>query len=55
MTPLSDPSPCKLKLETGVIRYEHDEGSQQTYTTSTTTVRQNVRGGPAKDDFEFDL
>ncbi|KAI0772622.1 hypothetical protein BC629DRAFT_1529046, partial [Irpex lacteus] len=43
----------QLKLETGVIRYEQDEGSQQTYTTSTTTVRQNVRGGPAKDDFEL--
>ncbi|KAI0092060.1 thioredoxin-like protein [Irpex rosettiformis] len=42
-------------LDTGVIKHEQDDASQHTYTTATTTVRQNVRGGPSKDDFEFDL
>ncbi|KAI0701816.1 thioredoxin-like protein [Cytidiella melzeri] len=43
-------------FDAGVIKHEQNEESQYTYTTSSTTVRQNIRGGPsANDDFEFDL
>jgi hypothetical protein len=40
----------------GVLKHEQDNTAQHTYTTSSTTVRSNIRGGSStNNDFEFDL
>ncbi|KAI0347137.1 GTPase inhibitor [Trametopsis cervina] len=45
-------------LDIGVVKQDQGESSEFTYSTTTTNVRQNIRGGTqqsSNDDFEFDL